>query len=341
MKVEGRVTLAPPGTARHTVPVSCREGRCALAAQLPSADGNPRGAPRYRTRGRAASAAPWGFLGPRCGPRNDIKWGRASAMSSTPIGLAIPKEPRAAPASLVIPSEPRAAASKEAEGGSRGERHLHPLAPPARAGVRWQRSCQVQVGIPEARHRFGNLGRDVRPAGLQPSHPRCANREWYRGFLGPLCGPRNDIRGGKGPERLAPSPSPGNVAKAAHHVVVDDADGLHEGVADRRPDETKAPLAQRQRHRVRLRAVGGDLVPAAVGLPQKRLTAGERPQEVAERLADILHRQEGPGVADGGFHLLAVADDLRVAQQAGDVARSVTGDTFRVESVEGAPEGLP
>ena len=158
MKVEGRVTLAPPGTARHTVPVSCRESRCALAAQLPSADGNPRGAPRYRTRGRAASAAPWGFLGPRCGPRNDIKWGRASAMSSTPIGLAIPNEPRAAPASLAIPSEPRAAAWKEAEGGSRGERHLHPLAPPARAGVRWQRSCQVQVGIPEARRGIALAG---------------------------------------------------------------------------------------------------------------------------------------------------------------------------------------
>ena len=35
--------------------------------------------------------------------------------------------------------------------GPKVERHLHLPAPPARAGVRWQRSCQVQVGIPGAR----------------------------------------------------------------------------------------------------------------------------------------------------------------------------------------------
>ena len=39
---------------------------------------------------------------------------------------------------------PRSDAERE------GERHLHPLAPPARAGVRLQRSCKVQVGITRA-----------------------------------------------------------------------------------------------------------------------------------------------------------------------------------------------
>src|SRR3990172_4110406 len=118
MKVEGRVTLAPPGTARHTVPVSCREDRCALAAQLPSADGNPRGAPRYRTRGRAASAAPWGFLGPPGGPRNDIKWGGARPPRRPPPPGASPPQPPPAPPphrfSSGGPPEP-------GRGGGRGE----------------------------------------------------------------------------------------------------------------------------------------------------------------------------------------------------------------------------
>jgi len=64
---------------------------------------------------------------------------------------------------LVIPNEPRARAWKDAEEWSRGERHLHPLAPPARAGVRWQRSCQVQVGITEARRGLGMTSSEGQP----------------------------------------------------------------------------------------------------------------------------------------------------------------------------------
>ena len=47
------------------------------------------------------------------------------------------------------------------------------------------------------------------------------------------------------------------VAEAAHQVVVDEPGGLHEGVADRRPDELEAAAAEVFAHGARLVGFGG------------------------------------------------------------------------------------
>src|SRR5947208_15311882 len=79
--------------------------------------------------------------------------------------------------------------------------------------------------------------------------------------------------------------------EAVDRVVVDEADGLHEGVADRRPDETKATLLQVLAQSARLRRLGRDL---ADGSPRAddRLAVHEAPEirvQAAELGAQLEH----------------------------------------------------
>src|SRR5262249_33224895 len=114
----------------------------------------------------------------------------------------------------------------------------------------------------------------------------------------------------------------------------------HEGVADGRADEGEAPLAQRLRHGLALLRLGRDLPQRPPGI-ELRLSAHELPEEWREAALLLLDLQEAAGVRDGPLDLGPVAHDPRVLHQLLDAARAPPGDLARIESLEGAAEGLP
>src|SRR5438105_8696271 len=94
--------------------------------------------------------------------------------------------------------------------------------------------------------------------------------------------------------------------EAVDRVVVHQADGLHEGVADRRPHEAKAALLQVLAESARLRRLGREL---ADGSPRAddRLTVHEAPEvsvEASEFGAQLQHTLR---VVDGRLDLQPVA----------------------------------
>src|ERR1700686_1613544 len=98
-------------------------------------------------------------------------------------------------------------------------------------------------------------------------------------------------------------------------MVVDDPHGLHPGIDNCRANELEAPalhplgdlLGQRRRC---------DPVAAAT---LQYLAVGERPAEVTEALAPVLHLAEDLSAPDRRFDLGSGADDSRVGHQALDI----------------------
>src|SRR5437660_1086774 len=99
-------------------------------------------------------------------------------------------------------------------------------------------------------------------------------------------------------------------AKAVHDVIVDETAGLHERVADRRPDEPEAALLQVLAHRLRLGGLGRDL---AEPLPpvHPRLAADEAPQVLTE----TLQLEHTPRVVDCRLDLEPVPNNARITQE--------------------------
>src|SRR5437764_5008849 len=123
--------------------------------------------------------------------------------------------------------------------------------------------------------------------------------------------------------------------KAVDRVVVHEADGLHEGVADRRPDEAKAALLQILAESARLRRLGREL---ADGSPRAddRLTVHEAPEvrvEAAELGAQLQHPLR---IVHRRLDLQPVADDPRVTEEALHVSLGEARNGFGVEVGERA-----
>ena len=88
---------------------------------------------------------------------------------------------------------------------------------------------------------------------------------------------------------LSPAARKFAVAVAARHVVVYQAGGLHECVANRRPDEAKAPSLEILAHRLRLRGLRREVAKRAPAADDRR-SADELPDvyvEASKRLADL------------------------------------------------------
>ena len=103
---------------------------------------------------------------------------------------------------------------------------------------------------------------------------------------------------------------------AADEVVVDDADGLHQGIHRGRADVREADLLQRLAQR---EALGAGRRHLARVVRRGRPVGAERPEEVDE--AALLAQRHGrPGVRDRGIDLASVADDARLEHQALGVA---------------------
>ena len=123
----------------------------------------------------------------------------------------------------------------------------------------------------------------------------------------------------------------GVVARAGGEVVVDDAAGLHEGVADGRTDEAEAESLQ-----FAVERAGGVGLGGHVG---RRLPPGRRfgvgPDDLRERAVLGVERQGGGGVGDRGVDFASVADDAGVGQQGFAVGVGGCGDSLEVPVPEG------
>jgi hypothetical protein len=121
-------------------------------------------------------------------------------------------------------------------------------------------------------------------------------------------------------------------------VVVDEAGRLHEGVGHDRADEPEAPGPQVFGHGFglgrRARHLGQRGEPRRVGRP----AGSVRPDDVDQRLAGLVQRQDRPGVGDRRLDLGPVADDALVAQQPGHVGLAVGRHPVGLEPVERGPE---
>src|SRR5262249_41456497 len=129
------------------------------------------------------------------------------------------------------------------------------------------------------------------------------------------------------------------VAMAAHHMVVDHARRLHEGIDDARADELEATPRELLGHRSRDRRFrrhlrGGaeaiDLGPAADEIPKQ-------PREARTLFHCTEIRARGENRA---LDLHAIADDARILHQLLDLLRRVARDLLGLEAVEGAAEIL-
>src|SRR3977135_4498874 len=100
-------------------------------------------------------------------------------------------------------------------------------------------------------------------------------------------------------------------------MVIHQSSRLHEGVADRRSDKTKALLLQRFRKGIRLCGAGRDVALTTPSVLFRRLF-DEAPDESIETAELLLDRQQRAGVADGALHFEAIANDGGVGEQGFD-----------------------
>ncbi len=102
----------------------------------------------------------------------------------------------------------------------------------------------------------------------------------------------------------------GRVAIAIPGVVHDHARGLHQRVANGRPDERETGLFQAFAHLYRHWRDRRDFG-AILEMIDHRHAANEGP----EKRHRVLQRQPGLGIAPGGIEFEAVADDARIEHQ--------------------------
>lgn len=100
------------------------------------------------------------------------------------------------------------------------------------------------------------------------------------------------------------------VAVAIASVIHDHARGLHQRVANGRPDERETGFFQAFAHFHGGRRHGRDFA-AILEMIDHRLATDERPEEFHR----VLQRQPGLGIAPGRVELEAVADDARIEHQ--------------------------
>src|SRR5207249_9352994 len=120
-------------------------------------------------------------------------------------------------------------------------------------------------------------------------------------------------------------------------MVVHHSDRLHVRIADRRPDKPEASTLQVLAHPVRLLGSRRDLFQGSPPAPFRSRT--REPPDVRVKAPELLlNGQEGFGIFDGGGDLRSVADDAGIGQEGPDLPRIVSGDSRRIESIEGLSE---
>ena len=106
------------------------------------------------------------------------------------------------------------------------------------------------------------------------------------------------------------------------------------GIADGAADEAEAALFQVAAQGVGNRGAGRNVAEASPGV-LKRAAVYEAPLVGSEGAELLLDLQESSGVGDCRFDFQAVADNVRVPQQFGNLRRVETGYQFRIKPGKG------
>lgn len=122
-------------------------------------------------------------------------------------------------------------------------------------------------------------------------------------------------------------------AEATGHVVIHQAHGLHEGVADRRTHETEPPELQVPAQDIGEIGPDRDILQAPAAVPE-RLPARELPKIPVKTPELFLHPEERLRVLDRGSDLEAVTDDPRIRKELPDLGRTVTRHLHGIKTVK-------
>src|SRR5712691_4225532 len=126
---------------------------------------------------------------------------------------------------------------------------------------------------------------------------------------------------------------------AGHQMIVDHADGLHEGVDDGRPDEFEAAARELLRYPPRHLGLRRYLRRGAetvhLGLAVEKI-----PKQPRKAWTLLHHLEIGARGQDGAFDLQPIAHDAGILHQPLDLLRRVASDLARREAVEGAAKIL-
>ena len=123
------------------------------------------------------------------------------------------------------------------------------------------------------------------------------------------------------------------VSKAVDGMVIDHACRLHEGIADRAPNEAETAFFQVFSHRVRYFSAGGYVLH---GFPpiDHGFAISELPDVGIKTAKLMLDFNERPGIGNGGFDLESVADNAWIIQQGLYFTFVIAGNFFYIKISE-------
>src|SRR6266700_2236127 len=123
------------------------------------------------------------------------------------------------------------------------------------------------------------------------------------------------------------------IAKTIRFVIVNQADCLHERVADRRAHELEPAPQEISTQRVRIRGVRPQ---RGAALSSKRVPVDESPDIIIKTSEFFLDRQKSPGVLNRSRDLQTVANNAFVLKQPGNFPLVVFRDSCRIEFIKSA-----
>ena len=127
------------------------------------------------------------------------------------------------------------------------------------------------------------------------------------------------------------------VSKAIGRMIVDHANGLHEGITNRRADEFEAPAFQVSTHGIGDRRMRGHVsgrFPAIADRP----SFDESPDILVKAAGFLLNEKKGLRVCNGRLNFKPVPDDPGVVQQVPHFSFVVSGDDPRVKIIKSRSE---
>jgi len=124
------------------------------------------------------------------------------------------------------------------------------------------------------------------------------------------------------------------VTKTSDGVVVDQADRLHEGIADRRADEREAPPLEVSAHRIGFLGSGGNLL-QFLPFVHNGLAVYELPDVPIKGAKFLLDSKERLGVLDGACNFKPVPDDAVVLEQLSLPPPVIAGHFSHIKAIEG------
>lgn len=129
------------------------------------------------------------------------------------------------------------------------------------------------------------------------------------------------------------------VSKAIGRMIIDHANGLHEGITNRRADEHEAPAFQLSTDGIRNRRVAGNVAWRfpAIG---DRSAVNECPDILIKAADLLLDQKKSLRIGNGRLNLKSVPNDPGVAQQASYFSCVVPGDCHWVKVIKGRPESI-